>query len=155
MWLQLKLLLILSLFETQKYLFQFPYLKILFYDQLCFSNVVSISKCLYLSFENVLWKLLFIVMTVIEPNIPAEECKSRSLALTPMYINTYTCSCAWIPHCHVCGTLCCCGHSAQPSCKSNDALLLEFSWSSVLEKCRWTSFIYWAQKQPTASQSIV
>lgn len=31
-------------------------------------------------------------MTVIEPNISAGECKSCSLALTPMYINMYTCS---------------------------------------------------------------
>lgn len=149
------LLLLLSLFESQKHLFQFPYLKIVFSDQLCFSNVVSISKCLYLSFENVLWKLLFIVITVIEPNISAEECRSCSLALTPMYTNVYTCSHAWTPHWHVHGTLCRCGHSAQSSCKSDNAFLSEFSWSSVLEKCRWTSFIYWAQKQPTASQSIV
>lgn len=96
------LLLIISLFESQKHLFQFPYLKIVFSDQLCFSSVVSISKCLYLSFENVLWKLLFIEITVIEPNISAEECKSCSLALTPMCINMYmlpslntTLTCPW------------------------------------------------------------
>lgn len=89
------LLLLLSLFESQKHLFQFPYLKILFSDQLRFSNVISISKCLYLSFENFLWELLFIAMTVIGPNISTEECKSCSLALTPMYINMYPLKCPW------------------------------------------------------------
>lgn len=87
------LLLLISLFESQNHLFQFPYLKIVFSAQLCFNNVVSINKCLYLSFENVLWKLLFTVITIIKPNSSPEKYKSWSLALAPMYKHVYVLLC--------------------------------------------------------------
>lgn len=96
------LLLIISLFDSQKHLFWFPYLKIVFSAQLCFNKVVSISKYLYWSFENVLWKLLFIVITIMEPNSSPEKYKLCSLALIPMYKHVYMVPCLNTTHVCIC-----------------------------------------------------
>lgn len=73
-------------------------------------------------------------MTVIEPNIPAEECKSRSLALTPMYINTYTCP---VPEYHTAMSVALCVAVAIQHSPAVSLTML-FSWNLAGVRC-WKS----------------